>query len=194
MGPVDAPSVSVIGDSLVYQAEGSDSSGAPTRKLADELVVAGYRAHVSGWIGETLDAGHEQLWPAVAAEPDLDVLVIALGTNDINQDIPLETSRVALRRWLAETDYVGCVVLVGVNELAYAWELDVHGPAFNAMLSEEAAARPNAIFVRFDPIVDPDTYDGDVHFPTEDRQAEYRSTIRGAVESFSDRIETADER
>jgi hypothetical protein len=180
-GDAGATSVAIMGDSLVYQSEG-DSSVVPTRMLTDELVAAGYRTHVSGWVGETIAAGHVDLWPQVADEPGLDIVVIALGTNDVNRAVPLEDSRAALQSWLTETADVGCVALIGLNEHAYAWQLDVHGPPFNAMLAEQAALAPNAIFVPWEPDLDIHGHDGDVHFPTPESQAQYRATLHGAVD------------
>jgi lysophospholipase L1-like esterase len=183
MGPADATSVSVIGDSLVYQAETDLDSTEPTRLLADELVASGYRAHVSGWIGETTAAGHAQLWPMVAGEPDLDILVIALGTNDVKRSVPLEDSRAALRSWLADAGDVGCIALVGLNESAYAWQLGIFGPAYNQMLAEEAAQLPKGIFVPWAPDLDIHGYTGDVHFATNAARAQYRSTLHDAVDA-----------
>lgn len=180
-GEEGAPSVSVIGDSLVYHAEGNyDASG--QRILTDELAASGYRAHVSGYIGETVQLAYERLWPAVADEPDLDTLVIALGNNDIANDLPLETSRAALRQWLVEAAGTRCVALVGVNVQATAWRMDIFGPAFNEMLAEEAALHHNAIYVAWHPDLDIHGHTGDVHMPTAEGQAQYRATLRGAVE------------
>lgn len=183
MGPEGATSVSVIGDSLVYQAESEVGNDQQTRLLADELVASGYRAHVSGWIGETTAAGYEDLWPSVADEPGLDILVIALGTNDVNRSIPLEDSRAALRTWLAEAGDVGCVALIGLNESAYAWQMDIFGPAYNQMLADEAAQLPNGIFVPWEPDLAIHGYTGDVHFPTNEARAQYRDTLHDAVDA-----------
>lgn len=189
MGNATATSVSVMGDSLIYQAEGNyQSTDPPQRLLADELVAAGYRAHVSGWIGETIQAGHDDLWPIVENEPGLDIVVIALGTNDVNRSIPLEDSRASLDAWLTETDGVGCVALIGLNESAYAWSLDIYGPAFNQMLAEEADLHPNAIFVPWVPDLDIHGHDGDVHFKTAAAAAQYRTAIHGAVDSCAARL------
>jgi lysophospholipase L1-like esterase len=183
MGPPEATSVSVIGDSLVYQAETELGNEQQTRLLSDELVTSGYRAHVSGWVGETTAAGYDDLWPLVADEPGLDIVVIALGTNDVNRAVPLEDSRAALRTWLAETGDVGCVALIGLNESAYAWQLDLFGPAYNQMLADEAAQLPNGIFVPWEPDLDIHGHTGDVHFATNEARAQYRATLHAAVDS-----------
>lgn len=183
MGDPDATSVSVMGDSLVWQAEGNASLDDPQQRLlAEELVASGYRAHVSGWIGETIAAGHVDLWPLVASEPGLDIVVIALGTNDAGREYPLADSRAALQTWLADAAHVGCVALVGVNEQATGWGLDVSGPPFNAMLAEEAALAPNAIFVPWEPDLDIHGHDGDVHFSTDAARAQYRATLHAAAD------------
>ena len=122
------------------------------------------------------------MWPKVSSEPDLDTLVIALGTNDVDTDVPLETSRSVLRQWLAEAAGVRCVALIGLNEQAFTWRLDIFGPAFNQMLHEEAALHPNASYVEWRPDLAIDGIDGDVHLPTLESQAQYRDTVRAVVD------------
>lgn len=182
MGDPSAREVSVIGDSLIFQAEGNEGLGDSERLLADELVARGDRAHVAGWIGFTLQQGHDALWPKVASDPDLEVLVIALGTNDIANDVPLETSRAQLRQWLVEAAAVDCVALIGLNVQAFAWRLDIFGPAFNQMLLEEAARHPNATYVEWHPDLAIHGTDGDVHFHSPEARAQYRETIHLAVD------------
>jgi hypothetical protein len=182
-GDADATSVSVIGDSLVWQAEGNVVLTEPQQQvLTHELAASGYRAHVSGWIGETIPKGYAELWPIVATEPGLDIVVIALGTNDATGDAPLSESRAALQTWLADAVDVGCVALVGVNEHATAWGLDIDGPPFNAMLAEEAALAPNAIFVPWEPDLDIHGHHGDPHLETPEAQAQYRATLHDAAD------------
>ena len=178
----DGPAVAVIGDSLVYQAEGNLGTVTGQRLLADELVASGYRAHVSGVIGETTQLAHERLWPKVADDPNLDTLVIALGNNDVYEDIPLESSRATLRQWLVEAADVRCVALVGLNVAATEWRMDQFGPAFNQMLVEEAARHPQARYVEWAPDLDIHGLTGDVHLPTAEAAAQYRSTLLGAVD------------
>jgi lysophospholipase L1-like esterase len=173
-------SVAVIGDSLTYQAEGNRNLTDPRRLLADDLVASGYRSYVTGIVGATVGDGHTFWWPG-AADPALDVLVIALGTNDVVREYPLEVSRAQLSGWLEDLDDLGCVALVGVDESAWGWGLDVRGPAFNQMLQEEAAAAPNAIYVPWVPQVESD--DGEVHLLSDEAKAEYRAALHGAADA-----------
>ena len=181
-GPATGAKVSVIGDSLVHHAEGNHDGGPLRRLLADELVAAGYQSHVSGYVGKTVEGGYHDLWSLVAHEPELDTLVIALGTNDLHNGIPLEDSRAALRRWLDETGGLRCVALVGINVHATAWNFDVLAPPFNAMLAEEAARRDNVIVADWDPAEDIRPADGTAHMDTEAGYAQYRATIHDAVD------------
>jgi lysophospholipase L1-like esterase len=182
-GAAGDPKVAVIGDSLLYHAEGNYNSPAPRHLLSDELVAHGYQAHVSAYVGESVQAGRAQLWPLVASEPDLDTLVIALGTNDSHDGaVPRATSRAEIAAWLADAADVRCVALIGINVQAWAWHLDTYGPPFNQMLQEEAARHPNAIYVPWEPDLAIHGTTGDVHMPTEAGQAQYRATVLDAVD------------
>jgi hypothetical protein len=191
MGDAAAPSVAVIGDSIVYQAEGNDGPVPTSRLLAEALVASGYRAYVSSWVGTTIGQAHDQVWPTVAREPELDILVVALGTNDIKKGVALAESRSVLDRWLAEAPHARCVALVGVNEHAFAWGLDVEGPPFNAMLQDLAGSRTDTVYVPWDPDLDIHGRDGDVHLKTPAAQAQYRTTLQCAADSCAARLEPA---
>jgi lysophospholipase L1-like esterase len=181
MGDPADPAVVVIGDSLIFQAEGNYGLEDGQRALAQALVDAGYQAHVTGFIGETLPAGYRDLWPSVPSPPAPDVLVIALGTNDSHDGaVPLADSRAALSAWLTEAAAVPCVVLVEVNEAATDWQLDVYGPAYNDMLADEALSHPRAFTVPWAP--DPALMDSaQIHFAGEQGRAAYRQIILDGV-------------
>jgi hypothetical protein len=187
MGPEDGPTAVVMGDSLTYQADGEEGL------LGAELTAAGYRHWVWGLIGSTVEEGYINYTTHtnLSLYPH-DTLVIALGTNDVGLNpldpeglsrVPLEDSRASLRTWLEVVSPETCVRIVGVNEGAWGWGLDEVGPAFNAMLAEEADRRPNTEFIPF--LADPAwMVDGDVHMLQPGRDA-YRSLLVSAVESCS---------
>jgi hypothetical protein len=180
MGSPDDPAVVVIGDSLIFQAEGNYGFD-DQRHLAQALVDAGYQAHVTGFIGWTMPGGYTDLWPSVPSPPEPDVLVIALGTNDSHDgQIPLAESQAALQAWLAEAASVPCVVLIEVNENAVAWGLHESGPPYNDMLAQEALAHPQAFTVPWSPdpaLMDPEQ----IHFAGEAGRAAYRQAILDGV-------------
>jgi hypothetical protein len=173
--------VAVIGDSLVFQAEGNFTFKTSNRYVADDLIALGYQSHVSGWIGATLASAHQYIWPEVSGMTDLDVLVLALGTNDMGGGTSVADARATLDAWLDEAAGVGCIALVGVNVHAYAWGLDVTGPPYNAMLADEAATRDHVIYEEWDPDLAIQGTDGDVHFHTPEAAAQYRATLVDAA-------------
>ncbi|MDG2025893.1 MAG: SGNH/GDSL hydrolase family protein [Acidimicrobiales bacterium] len=151
------PSVVVIGDSLVFISERSGPGGTETW-ITDDLVAGGAYGYVTGWIGSTLWLGYEVAWESPSRQGIIpDVLVVALGTNDMRifpgETEPggdVEKSRLDIKAWLAEVP-AACVVLVGVAENIWGWGLDVSGPAWNAMLADEAALHANATYVPWEP-------------------------------------------
>src|SRR5687768_4495738 len=67
-GPCGAPAVVVMGDSLVFHADGVTRKK-PQRVLADRLVTEGYRSYVTGYIGTTIPHTYAALWPKVPNPP-----------------------------------------------------------------------------------------------------------------------------
>ncbi len=156
-GDVASPSVGVIGDSLVFQSERSETNGTETL-ITDALVAEGLRAWVTGWTGLTVKVAYPYAWSSpsrLGVVPD--ILVIALGSNDMHVDAPSgqpyttpEAARPLLRAWLSSLPAT-CVRLIGVAESITEWGLDVTAPPWNAMLAEEAALHGNAEYVPWIP-------------------------------------------
>lgn len=166
--PAAAPLALVIGDSLVEQAD-------ETRQLLQALEEDGFQAEGGGTGGLGFAGGREQ-WRA-AQRRDLDVLVIALGTNEAGEGAAAQ-GRIVLSDWLAAVPET-CVVLVAVNETTSAWELDVYGPELNAMLRDVAAEHGDAHVVRWAP--DPALLAADGIHLNEGGRAAYRQTILDGV-------------
>ena len=156
----------VIGDSLVEQA---DAGGGLLAVLEEE----GYRAVGGGTAGLDVAGGYERWRRLPDRRPE--VLVVALGTNEAGAR--LEPARSLLSGWLGEVPEA-CVVLVGVNEGTEAWDLDVHGPAINAMLSEVAAEHRESHVVSWAPDRSLLTDDG-IHLEDEGRAAYRRAIVDG---------------
>lgn len=172
--------VVVLGDSLVFQADGNRAPDDANRLLVTALEEEGSTVEGGGLIGLSVPAAYESLWPTIEEQAP-DVLVVALGTNDSRDGaIPLETSRQALTVWLEEVPS-SCVVLVGVNEGTSTWGLDVYGPPFNAMLEDVAADHPDVRVVQWDP--DPAMLGQDGVHLTEVGRVAYRRLIVDAAES-----------
>lgn len=156
-GDVADPAVVVLGDSLVFESEQATIFTSETW-ITDDLVAAGTRAWVTGWTGLRFERAYPDLWDAPFRDGVVpDVLVIAVGTNDMRVDaesgLPPTTPeevRPILAAWLAEVPDA-CVRVVGVAESISGWGLDVTGPAFNAMLAEEVALHADAAYVPWAP-------------------------------------------
>lgn len=161
--------VVVVGDSLTEQA---DEDG----RLIQTLEGAGYEAEGGGVSGLDFAGGYER-WRELS-DRDVDVLVVALGTNDAEDDGP-ERVRSVLTPWLEEAQ-AACVVLVGVNETTEAWELDVRGPAINAVLADVAAGRGDAHVQRWAPASNLLTDDG-IHLTDAGRAAYRRVILEGVL-------------
>jgi hypothetical protein len=189
-GDPAAPSVVLIGDSLVFHADGNSQAGEDNQRISDELIARGLRPYVQGWAGANLAIGR-LVWDSPSrnqvAEPD--VVVIAFGTNDMKDadgdgpHVPLETSRAILTDWLGVLPADACVRLVGVAETIWGWGLHETGPPFNAMLAQVAATRPGTEYLAWEP--DPAWFPeggADPH-PNDEGDAAYRAFLVSAAES-----------
>jgi hypothetical protein len=148
-GDPEDPVAVVLGDSLVYNAEGNDGAAVTDSwLLTDALAADGWYSYVSGWIGASIQFTHDHLWHQSTREAlgPPDALVLAVGTNDMGANgteapaVPLETARSQYEALLAEVPAGTCVRMVGVAEnVAGNWRLDLWGPPYNQMLMEVAA-------------------------------------------------------
>jgi hypothetical protein len=134
---VEAPTVLVVGDSLVEQANGNAAPG-ESGPLTAALVEAGYEAEVHATFGLKVATTDPWTWSSWRPE-DVDVLVIALGTNDMRieeyQFGDLEVARSRIQGWFDEAPDA-CSVSVEINEGGTAWGLDDTAPSYNAMLRD----------------------------------------------------------
>ena len=187
-GDENATTVAVIGDSLVFQSERASLESNETW-ITDALVNEGYRAWVTGMIGSTVNSAfvYPNYWNNQQREGvNPDIIVVALGTNDMNMKdgvvaADVEVQRLILRDWLASQPQA-CVRLIGVAENVWGWGLDITGPVWNNMLAEEASLHPNAEYVAWEPDI-AWVHDGeDVHMTVEGRNA-YRDHLVAAANS-----------
>ena len=156
-GDPQAPSVAVVGDSLVFQSQRT-MHGTETW-ITDDLVASGMYGWVTGHTGLTVAGAYPAVWDTPSREGLVpDVLVLALGTNDMHvlpetgqpRTTP-EDARPLIRAWLGEVP-AGCVKLIGPAESITGWGLDVTAPAWNTMLTEEAALHADAAYVPWMPL------------------------------------------
>ncbi|MEZ5244622.1 MAG: hypothetical protein R2707_05965 [Acidimicrobiales bacterium] len=177
-----------MGDSLVFLSEASSLSGTETW-ITDELIAGGFQAYLTGLVGVTVDFTYLHLWNQPSRQGITpDVLVVALGTNDMHVDpqtgLPLttpEAAAIVLGTWLAEVPDA-CVRLVGVAESVAGWGLDVTGPGWNAMLVATAAAHANATYVAWEPLAAWTGGGSSPHLTPEGRDA-YRDLLVSAATS-----------
>lgn len=180
-GPPGRTDVVVIGDALLF--DGTDNR----ERLIEEFTAAGYNAQISGYEGETIASAHETIWPDMAESDTSHILVIALGTNDAHivdgeREVSLLDSREALGWWLRQAERIPCVVVVGVNEGAEAWGLDVSGPGQNEMMRSTAERYENSFFVPWEPEEELDGIEA-VFLGDEGRAAYRRNIIDGVIRS-----------
>jgi len=175
----------VFGDSLTYSIEHGPGWGFNNQFLTDELVANGYSASISSWIGATT-----RDLPAVAPQvpaPGADIMVIALGSNDMRVNATTGTTAVPLAEALGHIttaiDEVGasCNVLVTVAETE-PWGLDTSAPTYNETLRN----LPNVIIADWAPLVaaNPDFVVGTdgVHLTPAGSDA-YRALFHVAIDS-----------
>jgi hypothetical protein len=183
-GLPEDPSVVVIGDSLTFQADGNELADENNHVLSQALADAGFYGYVDGRTGADLAYGREA-WDRDVRRtvPDPDIVVIALGTNDMmlvdgETVVPLEPAD-------------ACVRFIGVNEGVWGWGLDVSGPAYNAMLAEESLAHPDAAVAEWRP--DMSSFPGGGRQPHADDvgDAAYRDLIVSLAEGCRHRAEDA---
>lgn len=165
--------VEVVGDSLTLQADGGDERQG---ELLTALEREGFDATGGGVPGMTVESAYRTMW----SEGSPDILVIALGTNDVgNGNASVDAVRSTLSQWLQEVPD-SCVVLVGVNEATEAWGLHEHAPPYNEMLRQLADEHGDGHVVDWAPEPGMISDDG-VHL-TEQGMAAYRELIVDGVE------------
>lgn len=175
--------VAVVGDSLTWQAEhGSSSTTDPhylRHYLIDELNARGWAARVAAKSGAT--TASLKLWGQWASPPD--VIVMALGTNDLYYKLPADTSQANVRSYLDRWP-LACPVLVGVKPSA---PRGIEPSAWNAWLAAEAAAR-GGVYVDWAGISagHGGWFTSDLLHHTTAGQAAYRAAILNGVNQCTD--------
>lgn len=197
--------VDVVGDSLTFYANGGEilknDNGTPEdpsddhldevvgSAIEDDLVAQGYCAEVVARTG----GNTEDLLKLEAPErtTDTQVLVVALGTNDLH--IKDGEPVIGLKNGLTNLDsFIGKVgadhtVLVEVAETP-VWGLDQNAPAWNDQLQTWADERGNISVAPWadTPTTHPDYYKEDNVHHTPVGITEYRDTIvTGATQAIN---------
>lgn len=187
-GPEPTPFyVGVIGDSLTMHAEteGPYPKDTPNRFLTNDLNDLGHAASVSATVGTRATELVDFNFPT----PDSDLIVIALGTNDMDGRFN-EGAAIDPAPSLNEvSDLVArsgsdCAVLVTITESA-PWRLDANGPAYNDGLRALDQASDQIALADWTPIAAarPELFTADlVHHTTEGMRV-YRQFIVDAVQA-----------
>lgn len=152
-GPEDGRNVGVAGDSLTFSSNegpGIYDGKIPKSLIVDELTAKDFRVSVAARIGARTTDLASVSWK----DEEVDISVIALGTNDGARDSQTGERRVAQplyeENFEAYMDQVqaDCDVIVGVKEEP-SWGLDESGPVINNYLRYQASAR-SGVFVNWD--------------------------------------------
>lgn len=185
-GPPEGLTVGLAGDSLTYIAEHGQPFDLERHRLTDRIEEEdGRRVSISALPGAvTDDLATQAEWPAVP----MDIIAIALGTNDMHVDEQTGEPRTPLA--VAEqnlTDYItaknpGCVVAIGIAETE-PWGLDQTGPQWNSFLAQLAAENSDVIYINWaaDVAAHPEYVGADEVHHTEAGQAAYVQSFRDGV-------------
>jgi lysophospholipase L1-like esterase len=172
------PKVGVVGDSLVFQAEYGSTTETPEldHRLTDALVGAGYRAAITA-----MSAASTSSLGAWGSFVNDDIVVTALGTNDMRINTATGTSYTTLKQATLNLEAhlarvrADCDVLVGIVETPYRG-LNVFGPAWNQILRDHAD-----VFVDWARMIQPGWLTADQTHHTTAGQAAYRQAIVDGV-------------
>ncbi len=179
-----APTIAVVGDSLIYQAEHGSTNDTTKHYLTNELNAAGWSAQVRAQ--SSADTNTLTTWTTWPSPPA--AIVVALGSNDrriVNGApyVPIETSKTNVRGYLDRwPDAVP--IFVGIVETAPRG-LNITGPEWNTWVRTEATAR-GGVFVDWSTISKghPEWFTSDLLHNTATGQAAYRvAIVAGAASS-----------
>lgn len=124
-------SVAVMGDSIT----------ALDQSTMEEQLGGDYELFITGNFGKTV----AEVMPEaeVLAQREYDQVIINLGTNDVLQDLPLDSSMAAMRKMIDLFPSARCVHLVDINEHLIVQDTTTsrteQATAFNAALEEMAS-------------------------------------------------------
>jgi lysophospholipase L1-like esterase len=132
-------SVAVIGDSIT----------ALDQSAMNEQLGGTYELVVTGNFGKTV----AEVMPEakVLAQRSYDQVIINLGTNDVLQALPVDTSMAALREMIGLFDSASCIHLVDINEHMVVQGTGISRTAeaerFNAALEDLVSSDPRVSVV-----------------------------------------------
>jgi len=174
---VQPDAVGVVGDSLTYEAEHGPGPDPYYQRhyLIDAFNDTGHAARVAARSGAT--TGSLAMWGQWESPPD--VIVMALGTNDLYYKVSPTVTKTNVRNYLGRWPGA-CPVLVGVKPSA---PRGIEPTAWNAWLAAEATAR-GGVFVDWAAISAPhlEWFVADQLHHTAAGQAAYRVAITEGVD------------
>lgn len=193
VGPPDATSVRIEGDSISWQAQHELGPNAgSTFLLTAQMNAEGFSVDDDSLTGATAsDLDSKQ----IPADRVTDITFVALGTNDrhikpnaTETIIPLELSKSSVSGYLNRA-MSKCFVFVGIQETP-VWHTDETGPAWNAFLRSEAE-RVDGVYVDMDAVFDehPEYIEPNNVHPTPAGMAAIRNIYVDAAEQCQDKIQ-----
>lgn len=178
----DGQRVSIQGDSLTYQADNDSTvldNGDEFRYLRDQFVEAGYSVSMTGYVGGNYEDATG--WVQDIPDPGADVLMLALGTNDLHVDedgAPFTVDEVTDNLLsILDGGHADCYVVVTMYTGVEAWGLDVDGPQFNANVKDIASVRENVHVADWNATVQPGYNQPDDPHHTSEGRAAYRDFL-----------------
>ena len=138
-GP-DRPRVLIVGDSITNLVE-DDFRAEPEQDYEYTM-----RATDGATAAEMLP------WAQDVSSIDYEQVILNLGTNDVNEGLPAETTRASIEDMVALFPEADCIHLVNLNEHMMITSVDaIH--AVNEQLDELAAADPRIRIIDWDAAV-----------------------------------------
>lgn len=182
-GPSNGLRVGFYGDSITQLSEtggGTDQGPDRPHMLTEAMVAAGFQSSYSALIGaDTADLTNITYPPG---SPAPQVVVIALGTNDLHDGYASPESVLSDIATFIDRMKPECAIVVNVAEIP-TWGLSTYAPPYNSLLNDLAASRPDVVVADWNSQVqaDPTLLELDNVHPDLAGKAAYRSLFVESV-------------
>lgn len=182
-GPSDGLRVGFYGDSITQLSEtggGTDQGPSAPHLLTAAMVAAGFQSSYSALIGATTPNLMNITYPADTPGPQ--VIVVALGTNDLHNGYYNPQTIISNIVKLINRLQPECAIIVNIEEIP-VWGLSTFAPAYNNLLDKLAASRPDVVIADWNSEVqaDPSMIVPDNVHPDSAGQQAYRNLFVNSV-------------